>query len=53
MIIQNQFSVKRKVRRMIKTIGCCIIYLKRIFMGDIVLDKILKPEELKEISIFE
>jgi len=38
---------------MLKAVGCCIIYLKRISMGDIVLDESLKPGEWKEISIFE
>ena len=40
-----------QVRRMLKTVGCCIIYLKRISMGDIVLDETLKPGEWKEIKI--
>ena len=42
---------KHQVRRMLKAVGCCIIYLKRISMGDIVLDKNLKPGEWKEIQI--
>ena len=44
---------KHQVRRMLKAVGCCIIYLKRISMGDIVLDENLKPGEWKEISILE
>lgn len=42
---------KHQVRRMLKAVGCCIIYLKRTSMGDIVLDENLKPGEWKEISI--
>ena len=40
---------KHQVRRMLKAVGCCIIYLKRHSMGDIVLDPDLKPGEWKEI----
>jgi 16S rRNA pseudouridine516 synthase len=36
---------------MLKAVGCCIIYLKRISMGDIMLDENLKPGEWKEIKI--
>lgn len=42
---------KHQVRRMLKAVGCCIIYLKRISMGNILLDENLKPGEWKEISI--
>ena len=42
---------KHQVRRMLKAVGCCIIYLKRISMGDIVLDENLKPGEWKKIQI--
>ena len=41
---------KRQIRRMMKAVGCMIIYLKRISMGDIVLDPALKPGEWKEIE---
>ena len=41
---------KRQIRRMMKAVGCMIIYLKRISMGDIVLDPTLKPGEWKEIE---
>lgn len=41
---------KHQVRRMLKAVGCCIIYLKRHSMGDIVLDPDLKPGEWKEIG---
>jgi len=41
---------KHQVRRMLKAVGCLIIYLKRHSMGDIVLDSKLSPGEWKEIS---
>ena len=41
---------KRQIRRMMKAVGCMIIYLKRISMGDIELDPALKPGEWKEIE---
>ena len=40
---------KRQIRRMLKVVGCCVIQLKRISMGDIILDPKLKPGEYKEI----
>lgn len=42
---------KRQIRRMMKAVGCLVIYLKRISMGDIVLDPELKPGEWKEIEV--
>jgi len=42
---------KRQIRRMMKTVGCLVIYLKRISMGDIVLDPTLAPGEWKEIAV--
>ena len=39
---------KRQIRRMLKVVGCCVIYLKRISIGDIVLDPELKPGEYRE-----
>ena len=42
---------KRQIRRMMKAVGCRVIFLKRISMGDIVLDKSLKPGEWKEIQV--
>ena len=41
---------KRQIRRMMKAVGCLVIYLKRISMGDIVLSPELKPGEWKEIE---
>ena len=34
---------------MMREVNCCVIYLKRIAMDDIVLDPDLKPGEWKEI----
>ena len=42
---------KRQIRRMMKAVGCRVIFLKRISMGDIVLDEGLKPGEWKEINL--
>lgn len=42
---------KRQIRRMMKAVGCLVIYLKRISMGDIVLDPALAPGEWKEIVV--
>ncbi len=42
---------KRQIRRMLKVVGCCVIRLKRISMGELVLDPELKPGEYKEIDI--
>ncbi|MBP3543621.1 MAG: pseudouridine synthase [Lachnospiraceae bacterium] len=40
---------KHQVRRMLKAVGCCIIYLKRISVGSVLLDVSLKKGEWKEI----
>lgn len=40
---------KHQVRRMLKAVGCCIIYLKRISVGSVSLDYGLKKGEWKEI----
>ena len=42
---------KRQIRRMLKVVGCCVIQLKRISMGDLILDSKLKPGEYKDIEI--
>ena len=42
---------KRQIRRMLKVVGCCVIRLKRISMGELLLDLELKPGEYKEIEI--
>ena len=41
---------KRQIRRMLKVVGC-VIRLKRISMGELLLDPELKPGEYKEIEI--
>ena len=42
---------KRQIRRMLKVVGCCVIRLKRISMGELLLDPELKPGEYKDIEI--
>ncbi len=42
---------KRQIRRMMREVNCCVIYLKRVAMGDIVLDEELKAGEWKEIFV--
>lgn len=39
---------KRQIRRMLKVVGCCVIRLKRVSMGDIVLDDTLTPGDYRE-----
>ena len=41
----------RQIRRMMKEVRCVVLQLKRVSMGDIVLDSSLKPGEWKEIEI--
>lgn len=41
---------KHQVRRMLKAVGCLIIYLKRHSMGNIALDPELAPGEWKEFG---
>ena len=41
---------KHEVKRLLRGIGCYCIYLKRIRMGDFVLDEALAPGEYKELS---
>ena len=43
---------KRQIRRMLKAVGCCVIYLKRLSIGSIVLDPALQPGEFKEYFPF-
>ena len=42
---------KRQIRRMMKAVRCLVIYLKRVSMGEYVLDEALKPGEWKEITV--
>ena len=39
---------KRQIRRMLKVVGCCVIRLKRVSLGDIVLDDTLNPGDYRE-----
>ena len=39
----------RQIRRMMKTVHCCVLRLKRVSMGPITLDENLKPGQFKEI----
>lgn len=41
----------RQIRRMMKEVRCVVLQLKRVSMGDIVLDSSLAPGEWKEIEI--
>lgn len=40
---------KRQIRRMLKVVGCCVIRLKRVSMGNIVLDDTLKPGDYLDL----
>lgn len=44
---------KHQVRRMLKAVGCCIIYLRRVSIGRLVLDKNLDTGEWKELFLEE
>lgn len=44
---------KHQVKRMLKAVGCYIVYLKRISIGNISLDDSLKIGEYKELSCEE
>ena len=48
-IITISEGKKRQIRRMMKSVHCCVIELKRISIGNIVLDESLRPGEWKEI----
>ena len=39
---------KRQIRRMLKVVGCCVIRLKRVSMGNIMLDDTLNPGDYRE-----
>ena len=43
----------RQIRRMMKEVRCVVLQLKRVSMGDIILDDTLKPGEWKEIEIIK
>ena len=52
-VVLGQITVtegkKHQIRRMLKAVRCCVIFLKRISIDSIVLDESLKPGEWKEI----
>lgn len=41
---------KRQVKRMLKAVGCYVIYLKRLAIGDVWLDEKLKPGEYRKLT---
>lgn len=41
---------KHQVKRMLKAVGCYVVYLKRISIGGVVLDEALKKGEYRELS---
>jgi len=43
----------RQIRRMMKEVRCVVLQLKRISMGDIVLDEALEPGRWKEIEVIK
>lgn len=49
-IITISEGKKRQIRRMMKSVHCCVIELKRISIGDIVLDESLLPGEWKKLK---
>jgi 16S rRNA pseudouridine516 synthase len=52
-IVTGQITItegkKHQIRRMMKSVGCLVLYLKRISIGDIQLDPGLKEGEWKEL----
>lgn len=44
---------KHQVKRMLKQMGCYVIYLKRISIGNLSLDETLKPGEYRELTEVE
>lgn len=44
---------KHQVKRMLRAIGCYVIYLKRISIGGLRLDETLKPGEYRELTVDE
>lgn len=44
---------KHQVKRMLKSVGCYVVYLKRISIGSLVLDETLKKGEYRELTTEE
>ena len=41
---------KHQVRRMLKAVGCYVVYLKRIAIGGLTLDETLQPGEYRKLT---
>lgn len=41
---------KHQVKRMLKAVGCYVVYLKRVSIGKLVLDDTLQPGEYRELK---
>ena len=41
---------KHQVKRMLKAVGCCVVYLKRVSIGNLTLDEGLAPGEYRPLS---
>jgi 16S rRNA pseudouridine516 synthase len=41
---------KHQVKRMLKAVGCYVVYLKRISIGEVMLDETLEPGQYRELS---
>ena len=41
---------KHQVKRMLKAVGCCVVYLKRVEMGALALDPQLLPGEYRHLT---
>lgn len=44
---------KHQVKRMLKAVGCYVVYLKRISIGKLLLDEKLQPGEYRELKVEE
>ena len=41
---------KHQVKRMLKAVGCCVVYLKRVSIGELQLDDALSPGEYRALT---
>jgi 16S rRNA pseudouridine516 synthase len=41
---------KHQVKRMLKAVGCCVVYLKRVSIGELQLDDALSPGEYRPLT---
>jgi 16S rRNA pseudouridine516 synthase len=44
---------KHQVKRMLKAVGCYVVYLKRVSIGGLVLDETLKKGHYRELTEHE